>query len=198
LRPRAQTTDPKKMLSYQYRHSYNADYSLTVIFFDESSQMRVGVVCEDRGSASVLGFSTFSRESDIVSKLGNPGNVSIRADGLRKAISYPKWHAAFELERGQVVGVCTTSSGKVTYRTPYKEPTATAAAPDPWKVVGVEDDDDLPYPAPPCKSGAKVCEPWERDWKPGAVLPAGAVVDKDGTVWPKGKSAGASASTKQA
>lgn len=46
---------------------------------------------------------------------------------------------------------------------------------------------DMPYPAPPCKSGAKICNPWERDWKPGATLPAGAVVDLDGTVWPKGK-----------
>ena len=52
---------------------------------------------------------------------------------------------------------------------------------------GSMDISDLPYPAPSCTSGAKTCNPWEREWPPGATLPAGAIVDVDGTVWPKGK-----------
>jgi hypothetical protein len=52
---------------------------------------------------------------------------------------------------------------------------------------GSVDISDLPYPAPPCKGGAKTCNAWEREWPPGATLPAGAIVDADGTVWPKGK-----------
>jgi hypothetical protein len=36
--------------------------------------------------------------------------------------------------------------------------------------------------APPCKSGAQTCEPWERDWGNGAP-PKGAVVTKHGTVF---------------
>jgi hypothetical protein len=52
---------------------------------------------------------------------------------------------------------------------------------------GNVDKSDLPYPAPPCKNGSKVCNPWERAWKPGETLPAGAIVEPDGTVWPRGK-----------
>jgi hypothetical protein len=51
----------------------------------------------------------------------------------------------------------------------------------------IADASDLPYPAPPCKGGAKTCNAWEREWQPGATMPAGAIVDANGTVWPKGK-----------
>lgn len=176
------TEDVEKQVSYLYKTPGEDGYSLVVAFRERASQMRASIICERNGVASILGFGPYSSESAIEAKLGPPGNVSINSAGLAKIISYPKWHAAFELEKGWVREICASSSGTVSFIDQYKEQPKNST-----------DTSGLPYPAPRCKNGAKLCKPWEREWSPGAVLPAGSVIDSDGMIWPKGKPARTSA-----
>ena len=78
------------------------------------------IVCEQDGYSSLLGFSRFSNEADVIKKLGPPDHTSIRANGLEKMISYSKWKASYQIAKGAVTAVCMSSSGEVSFKDEYK------------------------------------------------------------------------------
>lgn len=82
---------------------------------DSTSILSVSIVCRHSSFLSLLGFSSYTKESAIIAKLGPPTYSSVRADGLAKTISYAQWKASFEFEKGEMIGVCISESGKVRY-----------------------------------------------------------------------------------
>lgn len=111
-----QDRDGGTHLIYVYSKGKNDDHSLDITFHGAAtSSLRVAVVCEQGGFASLLGFDKFSREEDVLRILGNPTHSSIRSDGLEKAVSYSKWNASFKIALGKVVGVCIHQGNFIQY-----------------------------------------------------------------------------------
>jgi len=119
-----------------YVDEYNKD-KMTLIYFDYDDNA-VERICELDGYESLLGFSKYSDEQDIIEKLGAPGDVSIHKEGLRKIISYPQWKAAYIIEKGDVRGVCTSKSGIVKYEDELGE--AASPTQKPWEDDPVVDE----------------------------------------------------------
>jgi len=103
-------------LIYVYSKGKNDDHSLDITFHGAGpANMRVAVICEQGGFATLLGFDKFSREEDLSRVLGIPTRSSIRGDGLEKAISYSRWNASFKIALGKVVGICIHGGAFIQY-----------------------------------------------------------------------------------
>lgn len=105
----------RKYLLYRYKRGAN----LYAIFDGKKDTMIVTVVCESVISGRVLGFKHYSLEKEIVDKLGPPSQLSINQDATRKILSYPKWNAAFETEKGKITEACVTSRSQIRYSVEY-------------------------------------------------------------------------------
>lgn len=105
---------------YLYNNHYD-ELEYFVRFSDktESSTELAEIICTRNYQHDVFGLSKYSSEKEIKKKLGEPTSQSIRLDGLAKMISYEKWKVAFEIEKGDVIAVCISSSGKVGYKKEY-------------------------------------------------------------------------------
>ena len=107
----------KKWLVYK---SYDDSYTYVILRGPKDSMVATNI-CDSGGYGRVLGFGKYSSEKDIVKKLGEPSNISINEEGTEKILSYPKWNAAFEFEKGNVKTVCVTDRPNVRYSTEYGE-----------------------------------------------------------------------------
>ena len=100
-----------------------ADQASTFVrFYDakEGGEPKVEWICRFNGNERLLGFgSPDSTETEISQKLGQPSDVSIQKDGLRKTLTYSKWKVAYEFQRGHVVVACLTDNPKMTYVDEY-------------------------------------------------------------------------------
>lgn len=83
--------------------------------------MLVTDICDQGGYGRVLGFDRYSSENAVLEKLGEPSHVSINDKGIEKLISYPRWNAAFKIERGHIVAVCITSRPYMRFLNEYSE-----------------------------------------------------------------------------
>lgn len=94
---------------------------------DSPNEMELDLVCEYSGFTSVLSIKPTTSEDSVIKKLGQPSNESIRTDGLAKFISYEQWNVMYEIEKGQVFGLCIISSGRASYFDKYEEEQAERA-----------------------------------------------------------------------
>ena len=114
----SEETDNFFTQTLEYKNS--SDSTLYIYLNGMKDSLKVFRICDFNSSSRVLDFNKYSYEEKIVEKLGNPSAVSIQADGNRKVISYPQWHAAFEIEKGKVITACVTKN-VITYIDEYSE-----------------------------------------------------------------------------
>lgn len=83
-------------------------YSTAAIVFYGSDKYttKAEIICTSDRSNDLLGISGYDGESKIIERLGDPDATSIRKDGLAKMISYSKWNATFQIEKGEIVQEC--------------------------------------------------------------------------------------------
>ena len=106
---------------YSYERDHGERLETQVRFArDDSGENAVIMVCTYSNWTKVFGLGNQSTEDKVISKLGDPEVVSISADGLRKAISYPSLNVAFVLEKSRVRMTCVKDVA-LTFRDPYKD-----------------------------------------------------------------------------
>lgn len=108
-----------RLIAYE-KYSFSDTFDYLIKFEDVGSGERMKYVCKYEYE-EVFGLSIYSSEKEVLSKLGNPTNISIREDSLAKLISYEPWKVVFEIEKGDVNKICVSRSGKLTYSTEYSE-----------------------------------------------------------------------------
>lgn len=98
-------------LSYMFDVDPDADGFLYVAFRGSTAEeLAVRRVCRKGGYGDLLGFGEYSRETDIVDKLGKPTSVSIRDTGLAKFINYGQWNVAYQIQEGRARVLCMTTA----------------------------------------------------------------------------------------
>lgn len=100
-----------------YKGSYDS-YTYAILR-GSKDKLFVTDICDNGGYGKVLGFGEYSSESDIISKLGTPSNVSVNQQGTEKLLSFPQWNAAFEIEKSHAKKVCVTSRPQMNYSVEY-------------------------------------------------------------------------------
>jgi hypothetical protein len=110
------------MTGWLYKN--NAGEPDYVARFDKTG---LSIICSISKYSIELGISYGDSEDVVIKKLGAPSNISIDKDGLRRLLSFSKYRAGFDFEKGKVVEMCATSSGTVRFTEEYSE---TAATPD--------------------------------------------------------------------
>lgn len=88
---------------------------------ENEKSMVVTIICDYSEYGRVLGFGKYSSETEVLEKFGEPSVVSINENGTKKLLNYPKWSAAFEVEKGTIVKACLTSGRGISYLTEYGE-----------------------------------------------------------------------------
>lgn len=111
--------------------STSQEYLHLVIF----SNNKASIICSGSGEYPLIvafpfGFTGTTTEDEIVKKFGPRSYTSIRPDGLAKAISYPKYNVAFEIEKGVLKETCAITGGKLDYSEEYKPAHTSGAASD--------------------------------------------------------------------
>lgn len=77
--------------------------------FESEKLQSLEVLCSESPEKNVMGFDIYSRESDVIKKLGVPSRTSISGDGLFKLISYKKWNVAFGVSANSINKICMSS-----------------------------------------------------------------------------------------
>lgn len=112
--------DGEASMVWGFRESYS-DRVLVVHFVGPAvDSLGVAIVCERDGYSKLFGLGRYSRESDVIGKLGEPTRTSIDSNGLSKLISFKQWNVAFGVSKGVVNQVCVSSSGAVVYLKEYQ------------------------------------------------------------------------------
>lgn len=78
--------------------------------FESKKLQSLELLCSESPAKNVMGFDIYSRESDVIKKLGVPSRTSISSDGLFKLISYKKWNVAFGVRANSIHEICMSSS----------------------------------------------------------------------------------------
>tara|TARA_R110000772_G_scaffold223546_1_gene334084 strand:- start:4627 stop:5265 length:639 start_codon:yes stop_codon:yes gene_type:complete len=95
---------------------------LVVRFYGSGSKnLTTAIICSSDIYAKVAGVGRYDSEEQVIERLGEPTNVSISPGGTSKWISYEKWLACFQIEKGRVTDVGLTRSGKIEYLVEYGE-----------------------------------------------------------------------------
>lgn len=106
-------TDGSRRLFYEGLGG--VDYFVKFSDVDNGSIEQVEIICTNNYLFEIFGLGKYDSEKDVIKKIGPPTTQSIRIDGLAKIISYKEWNVAFEIQKGDIMGVCVTSNGEVSY-----------------------------------------------------------------------------------
>lgn len=70
----------------------------------------VTTVCDTKewSTTKVAGIDTRTSENEVVRKLGQSPNTSVNEEGTIKILNYPKWKAAYFMQKGSVIQICIT------------------------------------------------------------------------------------------
>jgi hypothetical protein len=76
----------------------------------------------------LLGFSIGSEYDAVIKKLGQPSNVSTSLDGLNRLLSFDRYRAFFEFERGKVktYGIFDPATGPMKFSKEAENPASSA------------------------------------------------------------------------
>ncbi len=86
-----------------------------VRFSRENDEEYAATICTRDYSHKIFGLGKYNTEKEVTKKLGEPTSISVRSDGLAKMISYAPWKVAYEIEKGDVKGVCITKNTEVRF-----------------------------------------------------------------------------------
>jgi hypothetical protein len=167
----------RHVTDYQYWEYEPTDAARVYVYFSPQTQRVVRVLCSSHGAnncPSLLGVVTGTTEDRVLDMLGKPSHTELSTSfGSEKEMEYSQFRVAFWLEKLQVYGLQLGDIAEPPVQTTKSS----------HRGVGVEPSDrgQVEPKAPPCKSGAVRCKPWERDWSK-SDLPPGTVVTDDGTI----------------
>ncbi len=116
--PNDESTDSDGSTLFYSDYTGDLDYFIRLERGEDEE--RVVLACTESYYRDVLSLGRYDSEKEVLSKLGPPTNVSVRADGLAKFMSYERWKVAYAIEKGQVQMICVTSSGKASYMDEYQ------------------------------------------------------------------------------
>lgn len=118
-KPGFDKTDDLGVRRFIYADYGTMDYSVK-FEKDASGVEKLTKACSGDYMNDIFGLGVYDSEDNVIKKLGEPTNTSVRKDGLAKFISYKKWKVAFLIEKGEVKQTCITKSGNVTFLEEYK------------------------------------------------------------------------------
>ena len=98
-----------------YKPSYTLDYFLS---FEDGT---LKWACSRDYSKKLFGLGVYTSEEKVVKRLGPPEKTSIFKDGTMKHISWDKYNASFEIEKGSVISVCIMRHSGMTYKEEYSD-----------------------------------------------------------------------------
>jgi hypothetical protein len=121
-RPDAMTEPSVQHGLTRFDYVYSA-LDLELVFYGQDrDRARVEFICTKNPSIKLLDIDSYSREEEILQKLGSPDSVSVARDGLSKLVSFKKWRAAFVIEKGSVIQKCATASGSMKFNEELLKP----------------------------------------------------------------------------
>ncbi len=103
--------------------SSSSNYYYVDFMGENTGSLKVVSICSNRLDAlNIRGFSylEYTREREIIDKLGQPTQVSISKSGLSKILSYIPINVSFTYEKGEMKEVCI-SKGGMSYTEEYRE-----------------------------------------------------------------------------
>lgn len=103
---------------YGKKNIYHVDF-----WGENIESLKVNRICSNRvDSVDIKGFSylTYTTESSLIEKLGQPTHISINKSGTSKLLSYPRMNVSFEISQGKITLVCISKDG-VSYVEEYQD-----------------------------------------------------------------------------
>ncbi len=105
---------------FVYKNSYDSNETL-VRFADQTGEAGVITICSSGTYQYVLGISKYDSLEKVIDKLGTSFEKSIDDEGVRQAITYPQYNAAFIIRKGEVEIVCVTSQKRLAFTSEYEQ-----------------------------------------------------------------------------
>ena len=102
--------------SHLYWYFYNPELEHTLMLQfsgNDNESLAVYSICSNqpnRLNIKGISFLEHTREDEIIRKLGQPTNISIRGNGLSKMLSYLPMKIAFEFTQDKITMVCVTDT----------------------------------------------------------------------------------------
>lgn len=100
---------------FYYPGSYGEESELLLVHFsgEDVKSLIADRICSDsidRFYVKGISYLKYTKESEIIEKLGQPTGISIYKNGLSKWLSYEPMNVAFELQKDSINQVCISKS----------------------------------------------------------------------------------------
>lgn len=114
-----------------WRYDVGSDFkSVYSIRFNDGHVRQVTFLSNEKlFGPYLLGITSGSSYQEIIDRLGQPSNVSVSSDDLRRWLSYPKYNVAFGLQenRVQAYAIYDTKLGPIRFKEEKAEPAVKTA-----------------------------------------------------------------------
>jgi len=86
-----------------------------VRFKKQGDEWKTYLICDLDPDGELYGLYTFTDETEVLKKFGQPSHESISADGLKKMSTFDSLNIAVEFEKKEVSTVCVTDSDGISF-----------------------------------------------------------------------------------
>lgn len=107
------------ILIYFYKTYSWGEIDKYIKFKKQESYWYVYAICDLNPNGKIYDLFTFTEESEVVKKLGEPTSHSVNQDGLRKFLTFKYLNIAIEIEKNNITTLCLTDDDNVQYINEY-------------------------------------------------------------------------------